>query len=487
MLEEPKQLKTVGSGRLWGTSAGEELLDFLGLSTLLAVEEFSGGEVVNAGGHRLVRKLQGPQGEIAYLKQSFRASGGGLFQSVLKRGKRYSASRLEAANLLRLGKAGFTCAEVLAFGEDIKGLSEGFSFLLTLEVAGDDLETYLSGHMKSYCRTEDHDLAVISALVDLSTRLINLGFYFEDLVPKHIYLSQDKEGGVVLSLIDVARLDVSKAKSVARGAKMLAKLNVNLPLAQVGHSSRIRFLRAIELKTHLSLFTSTHEETERLLAKRRYRFVLSPYTRPPNPKLLRSSNGRQAWVADFVDPLKLAQIDAGPVDTFEFAKSEPEAQMLVVEGSHEDIKLMVNLHSALSGWVKKSDLVGWEIGSGDAQQSWAGYCPADAPWLKDSLATLADSKGAILAHNLSQVLSAFLQVGVLPGHDLLGVLKWQNDVIIAEFKPPFRTKDLNVDSLGIQLAEELTGILGPRKAESLVRLVQIGRRGPLGSRMTLVR
>lgn len=476
-----------GPGRVWATSEGLDLFQELAIESIVDIETFVGGDVVNLGGHRATRRIESTTKRTFYLKQSFRSSKGSVLSTWMRQGRRISSIESEAQNLILLQNLGVSCAKVIAYGTWFSGLVEKFSFLLTEEVRGAELVEYFGNRVDSLPRTRQQDTKVFASLLQLTVTLIESGIYFQDLVPKHIFMHQDEDGTLLASLIDVARVKQGRPKDHHLAAQMVAKLNVNVPLAAVGTGMRARFAKALAQCVKLDLLGPIIIASEDLLKRRRYRFMLSPKTRPEELKMSHVAANGVTWNKSMLRSLTEAGFDLKSSALPERLHQDGVPKFAAVEMTDTDAKMTVNLHSVLRGWVALAPLAGWRISSSGAESSWVIWSDTRVPTLEQTLVSASDEQLPQYGTHLSDAIRALLTVGVIPANDWFSWLRWCDSEVEIHPRPPFRTKDLNADKVVEELRDQLTIIVGESRTIRVLSGFSLHSPGLLGGKRGLIR
>jgi hypothetical protein len=486
-LARPDLLNWDGAGQVWANSTGLTILREFGCQSLNDIHDFQGGEIVNSGGHRMVRRLVSKAGRTFFLKQSFRSNSGEVLSALIRHGKRVSSSETEARNIMTLASGGVSCGAVVAYGAEMKGLAEKFSFLLTEEVQGVELGVYLGNRLSSLPRSDINDTRVFLALKNLLVALIDGGSYFQDLVPKHIFIDSAANGEVQVNLIDVARIKNGKPRSLPNTVEMIAKLNVNLPLADVGTAYRARFTRTLGHHLNLELMNPVIRASEALLRRRRYRFVLSPHPRPAELQVRHMPMTGTVWDRAQMEALVDAKVDLETKSLPMEANVKSSACFLGLNMSHAETKMLVNLHRTLRGWIRLTPLAGWRMTQSDGEPSWAMWQASGKATLAEKLSTLSDQELPRFGLAISQIAKALLMAGVIPEADWCSWMRWESGEIRLEPKPPFRTKDLNADMVTEELQSQISAIIGLERAKLVLGGFSLERPALLGGSQRLIR
>lgn len=190
----------------------------------------------------LKRYRQPPLGE-----QLRRMASTGLFRS--------SASH-EARFIKKLGILGIPTLHSLARGQRMHGPWEEASFAITEGLNGVSLETLVNEMAKgvvgsaSELKSQDSGLSVsdrhdIARQLGYIVRLLHENTSFHrDLYLCHVFLTRNRDGAIVLRVIDLARMIERPLNPGRWRIKDLAALQYSAPSPIVTRTDRIRFMRA---------------------------------------------------------------------------------------------------------------------------------------------------------------------------------------------------------------------------------------------------
>jgi len=159
------------------------------------------------------------------------------------RARRSSAAR-EAHYIRKLSQIGLSAPKLVAYGERMRGCLEYRSLLITEEIAGQSLEKLaqeiLAGRQPAPQPAERRE--IIQQLAQVVARLHAHHLYHRDLYLGHIFMSRNADGGVVLHLIDLARMISRPWRASRWRIKDLAALAYSAPAPWVTRADRLRFL-----------------------------------------------------------------------------------------------------------------------------------------------------------------------------------------------------------------------------------------------------
>jgi hypothetical protein len=218
----------------------KQTLAELGLTSLDRIKTCRGEPVTRHGDRREVIRLtaDGNPPVTFFLKRSWHAHLKDGLASILRRGRVWSAARVEWDNSEAVARAGFPTAELVAYGEEIGPLKARFSFILTRSARGSQtLFDFLTT-----CHDPAERRRVLSELATRVRQMHAAGLYYPDLFSRHVFIDTSVSPPA-LSLIDVARLDRRKGGSDAMRARDVAALNASVPVRYASATERLRFLR----------------------------------------------------------------------------------------------------------------------------------------------------------------------------------------------------------------------------------------------------
>lgn len=179
-----------------------------------------------------------------YLKRYRRPPLGAQLRRIWECGRKKSTGWREIHFAKHLARIGIPAIRGVAYGQEMNGFWESKSFGMTEEVPGRSLESIVDGAMRDPCTVPawEERREIIRQLA-LITRLMHENLLFHrDLYLCHIFLGRNKDAGIVLRLIDLARM-ISKPRRRERWAiKDLAALNYSAPRPLITRADRLRFL-----------------------------------------------------------------------------------------------------------------------------------------------------------------------------------------------------------------------------------------------------
>jgi tRNA A-37 threonylcarbamoyl transferase component Bud32 len=150
----------------------------------------------------------------------------------------------EAHFARELARQGIATLRTVAFGEQMRGKLEQASFVMTAEVRGESLEQLANRAAADPTAVPSwrDRVEIIRQLALITRRLHENGFFHRDLYLCHLFLTRNADGGIVLQLIDLARM-IEKPWSGRRWmVKDLASLEYSSPQGLVTRADRVRFL-----------------------------------------------------------------------------------------------------------------------------------------------------------------------------------------------------------------------------------------------------
>jgi len=220
----------------------QPVLERIGLASLDQVRSFQGALVKNHRGRRDVLRIETTDADdrplVLFLKRNllpYRKDG---LASLWRRGRVWSAARVEFENGRCLLQHGIPAARPVAFGESCGRLWERFSFVITEAATGSEtLDVFLRERADPDPRAK-----VLTGLAGLARRLHDAGLASPDLISRHVFLDRSSpEPG--FCLIDMARLDQGRCIPHQRRARDLASLHVSIPESSASAREREILLR----------------------------------------------------------------------------------------------------------------------------------------------------------------------------------------------------------------------------------------------------
>lgn len=150
-----------------------------------------------------------------------------------------STAGVEWTNARLLAQAGVPAIEAIAFGQEMVGIWERRSFVMTREVAGESLERWVPAHLPPVGQETDfaRRRRLLDGLARLVARLHRAGFVHRDLYLSHIFIE-----GEDFRLIDLQRVFRPRWRRRRWVVKDLAALHFSTPADRVGRWERLRFL-----------------------------------------------------------------------------------------------------------------------------------------------------------------------------------------------------------------------------------------------------
>jgi len=150
-----------------------------------------------------------------------------------------SLAGLEWTWMHRLAADGIPCVRPVAFGQELYGVRELRSAVLTERVPGDSLERWV-------LRWGEDDrptiLRLITRVAALVARLHQCGYIHRDLYLSHIFYDPTSVSGSALHLIDLQRVMRPRWRHRRWVVKDLAALNYSTPFPLVSRADRLRWL-----------------------------------------------------------------------------------------------------------------------------------------------------------------------------------------------------------------------------------------------------
>lgn len=212
---------------------------------------------------------------VCYLKRYDRPPLREQLRRMREHDPRDSTAKREAHFIKHLSRIGVPTMRALAWGQDMSGRWERRSFLITEELAGESLE-------KLALRAESDPTAIprprerheiIRQLAILVRHLHRHRYFHRDLYLCHVFISRNTDGGIVLRLIDLARM-IERPVFIERWVlKDLAALDYSSPSPVVTRADRIRFLYHYQWAGARRLRKERAREIIRLIAARTRRMA----------------------------------------------------------------------------------------------------------------------------------------------------------------------------------------------------------------------
>ncbi|HKQ48661.1 MAG TPA: lipopolysaccharide kinase InaA family protein [Phycisphaerae bacterium] len=166
----------------------------------------------------------------------------------LRRIQEFRPSRSTAARevhfIKRLAQIGIPTLRTIAYGQEMAGIWERRSFVVTAELAGQSLEKLVAqGTADPALLPAPAERREIIRQLGLIVRLMHAeGLYHRDLYLAHVFLSRNADGQIVLRLIDLARMIENPWNPHRWAVKDLAALAYSSPSPLVTRADRLRFL-----------------------------------------------------------------------------------------------------------------------------------------------------------------------------------------------------------------------------------------------------
>jgi hypothetical protein len=164
----------------------------------------------------------------------------------------------------RLAQLGVPTIRCIAAGQRMTGIWERMSYCILEEVPGESLERLAARAAAdtSGQPTWPERKEIIRQLSCIAARLHADGLFHRDFYLSHLFFSRNADGGIVVSVIDLARM-ISRAPSARRWVvKDLAALDYSAPAPLVTRADRMRFL----YDYHRIVYRTVHRGSIRALA-----------------------------------------------------------------------------------------------------------------------------------------------------------------------------------------------------------------------------
>ncbi len=226
-------------------------LSAVGIEDLDAVLRFGDGRDLQKPGLPLHRRrttleLPGDNGSAGtyYLKTYRQPPVREQIRRIWECGRKRSSGWREVHFAKRLGKLGIPTLRAVAYGQRLWGPIELQSYEMTEAIGGDSLETIVHRAVcdpaAAPCWAERRE--IIRQLALVARRMHRHGFFHRDLYLSHVLLTRNGDGGVVLHLIDLARMLANPRRRQRWALKDLAALDYSAPRPLVTRADRLRFL-----------------------------------------------------------------------------------------------------------------------------------------------------------------------------------------------------------------------------------------------------
>ncbi len=155
-----------------------------------------------------------------------------------------SSALREVHFIRRLSQHGIPTLRAIAAGDEMAGPWERRSFAITDEIRGESLEKLAErasqdrGAVPAWSVRRE----IIRQLALVVRRLHANRLFHRDLYLSHVFLTQNADGGIVLRLIDLARMIERPARPRRWAVKDLAALDHSAPAPLVTRTDRLRFM-----------------------------------------------------------------------------------------------------------------------------------------------------------------------------------------------------------------------------------------------------
>lgn len=256
-LSHPRRIVREKVNGIMAARDDRDVLAKAGIRSINDVFELSEGKNLTKPGlasyrDRIRLTLRGADGgeRACYLKRYRRPPLIEQLRRMREHDRRDSSAKREAHFIKRLSLLGIPTMHCLAWGQEMNGPWERRSFIITEEIAGESLEK-LVGRLSSTpavsrCLTEAisprdrHE--IIRQLAIIARQLHQHRLFHRDLYLSHVFLTRNADGGIVLRLIDLARMIEKPLLRERWVIKDLAALNYSSPSPLVTRADRMRFL-----------------------------------------------------------------------------------------------------------------------------------------------------------------------------------------------------------------------------------------------------
>ncbi len=249
--EHPRSTRLSRSGGMYLDSRISAVLELAGLDSLKDVLEFRNGEALGKPGlppHRNRSRLRLTDGDgpdrTFYLKRFHRPPIGEQLRRVRESEPFRGSAWPEVRFSKRLAELGIPAVRSVAFGQRMRWFWELDSFAMSEAIDGESLESVADrASADPSCVPNWRDRRDIIVQLALITRALHANHLFHrDLYLCHVFLTRNRDGGIVLRLIDLARM-IDRTRRVRRWSiKDLASLDFSAPVGLVTRADRLRFL-----------------------------------------------------------------------------------------------------------------------------------------------------------------------------------------------------------------------------------------------------
>ncbi len=237
-----------------GIVAAQEPRELLGAAGIHGIDDvfnFSDGKSLSKPGlaayrDRIRLTLRGADGKerTCYLKRYRKPPLAEQLRRMREQDRRDSSAKREAHFIKRLSLLGIPTMHCLAWGQEMAGPWERRSFLITEEIRGESLEKLAARAAAdpSVAPSPRDRHEIIRQLALIARRLHPHRLFHRDLYLSHVFLTRNADGGIVLRLIDLARMIEKPLLHDRWMVKDLAALDYSSPAPLVTRADRMRFL-----------------------------------------------------------------------------------------------------------------------------------------------------------------------------------------------------------------------------------------------------
>lgn len=247
----PRALPTYVSNGIEASPAAHALLAETGFRSIDDVFKYSDGRSLSKPGlashrdriHMVLRDKLGNE-RVCYLKRYLRPPMSEQLRRMREHDRRDSSAKREAHFIKHLSAIGIPTMRKLAWGQEMSGPWERRSFIMTEELAGESLEKLAirAGHDASHIPPPRERHEIIRQLAVLTRHMHARAYFHRDLYLCHVFITRNVDGGIVLQLIDLARMIHRPLLQQRWRIKDLAALDYSSPAPLVTRADRIRFL-----------------------------------------------------------------------------------------------------------------------------------------------------------------------------------------------------------------------------------------------------
>jgi heptose I phosphotransferase len=250
--EHPRAVQMEQSGGVTRDKRAVERLRQAGLNSLDEVFHYQPAQSLTKPGLKAHRDrcrldLQNGDGRLHtyYLKRYRSPPFVEQVRRIREAGRDLSTAKREMRAARKLREIGVPTLKVTAFGQEMSGPWEHRSFILTDGIEGRSLERVLMDAREGRSRVPswNNRREIIIQLASIVRLLHDQRLYHRDLYLCHFLLTRNVDGGIVLRVIDLARMIERPMRSRRWRIKDLAALEYSAWAPMVTRADRLRFLK----------------------------------------------------------------------------------------------------------------------------------------------------------------------------------------------------------------------------------------------------